>query len=137
MLTVDYVTAISVTHNSKHCIDALAKSLAAFNHIIIVDNGSSDGCPEKIADVLPQAHLIQSERNLGFGAANNRALDLVQTPYALLLNPDCIVAPSEIGHLLKVATAYPEAAMIAPQLVRSGGLYEINPLICGKSFCKI
>jgi GT2 family glycosyltransferase len=43
-----------------------------------------------------------------------------------LLNPDCIVAPSEIEHLLTVATAYPEAAMIAPQLVRSGGLYEIS-----------
>lgn len=126
MLTLDSVTAISVTHNSKHCIDALAKSLAALGRIIIVDNGSSDGCPQKIEDALPQAHLIQSERNLGFGAANNRALDLVQTPYALLLNPDCIVASSEIEHLLTVATAYPEAAMIAPQLVRSGGLYEIS-----------
>lgn len=126
MLTVDSVTAISVTHNSKHCIDALAKSLAGLSHIIIVDNGSSDGCPQKIADALPQAHLIQSERNLGFGAANNRALDLVQTPYALLLNPDCIVQPDEIHHLLTVATAYPDAAIIAPQLVRSGGLYEIS-----------
>ena len=126
MLTLDSVTAISVTHNSKHCIDALAKSLAGLSRIIIVDNGSSDGCPEKIVDALPHAHLIRSERNLGFGAANNRALDLVQTPYALLLNPDCIVAPSEIEHLLTVATAYPEAAMIAPQLVRSGGLYEIS-----------
>jgi GT2 family glycosyltransferase len=126
MLTVDSITAISVTHNSKHCIDALAKSLAALSRIIIVDNGSSDGCPEKIADVLPHAHLIQNERNLGFGAANNRALDLVQTPYALLLNPDCIVSPIEIENLLTVAAAYPDAAMIAPQLVRSGGLDEIS-----------
>jgi GT2 family glycosyltransferase len=126
MVTLDSVTAISVTHNSKHCIEALAKSLAALARIIIVDNGSSDGCPEKIADALPHAHLIQSERNLGFGAANNRALDLVQTPYALLLNPDCIVSPIEIDHLLTVATAYPDAAVIAPQLVRSGGLYEIS-----------
>ena len=126
MLTVDSVTAISVTHNSKHCIDALAKSLAGLSRIIIVDNGSSDGCPQKIADALPQAHLIQSERNLGFGAANNLALDLVRTPYALLLNPDCIVQPDEIQHLLTVATAYPDAAIIAPQLVRSGGLYEIS-----------
>jgi len=126
MLTVDSVTAISVTHNSKHCIEALAKSVAGLSRIIIVDNGSSDGCPQKIADALPQVHLIQSERNLGFGAANNLALNLVQTPYALLLNPDCIVQPDEIQHLLTVATAYPDAAIIAPQLVRSGGLYEIS-----------
>ena len=126
MLTADSVTAISVTHNSKHCVDALAKSLIAFSRIMIVDNGSSDGCPQKIAHVLPHAHLIQNERNLGFGAANNRALDLVQTPYALLLNPDCIVSVSEVEHLLSVATAYPGAAVIAPQLVRAGGLYEIS-----------
>jgi GT2 family glycosyltransferase len=126
MLTVDSVTAISVTHNSKHCVEALVESLASFSRIIIVDNGSSDGCPQKVSDMIPRAHLIQSQRNLGFGAANNLALDTVKTPYALLLNPDCIVSASEIAHLLSVATVYPDAAIIAPQLVRSGGLYEIS-----------
>jgi GT2 family glycosyltransferase len=126
MLTVDSVTAISVTHNSKHCVEALVESLASFSRIIIVDNGSSDGCPQKVSDMIPRAHLIQSQRNLGFGAANNLALDTVKTPYALLLNPDCIVSASEIEHLLSVATAYPDAAVIAPQLVRAGGLYEIS-----------
>ncbi len=126
MLTVDSVTAISVTYNSEHCVDALADSLTSFGHIIIVDNGSSDGCPQKISATLPRAHLIQNKNNLGFGAANNLALDRVKTPYALLLNPDCNVSPVEIEHLLSVASSYPDAAIIAPQLVRSGGLYEIS-----------
>lgn len=126
MLTVDSITAISVTHNSAHCISALADSLAGFSRVIIVDNGSTDDTPQKIVDLLPQAHLIQSQRNLGFGAANNRALDLVTTEYALLLNPDCIVTQSEVEQLLVAATDYPDAAIIAPQLVRSGGLYEIS-----------
>lgn len=126
MLTSDSVTAISVTYNSSHCIDALAKSLASIDRVIIVDNGSSDDCPQRIADLLPRAHLIRSKHNLGFGAANNRALDLVQTSYALLLNPDCIVPSSEIEHLLSVAMTYPDAAIIAPQLVRAGGLHEIS-----------
>jgi N-acetylglucosaminyl-diphospho-decaprenol L-rhamnosyltransferase len=126
MLTVDSITAISVTYNSAHCISALAASLASFSRVILIDNGSTDDTPQKIVDLLPQAHLIQSQRNLGFGAANNRALDLVTTDYALLLNPDCIVAQRDIEQLLVAATDYPDAAIIAPQLVRSGGLYEIS-----------
>ncbi|MFM7227187.1 MAG: glycosyltransferase family 2 protein, partial [Betaproteobacteria bacterium] len=67
-----------------------------FTHIIIVDNGSTDDCSEKINHSMPQAHLIQNKHNLGFGAANNRALDQVTTSYALLLNPDCVVSPDAI-----------------------------------------
>lgn len=126
MLSIDSVTVISVTHNSKHCIDTLAKSLSAFIHIVIVDNGSTDGCAEKIMRSLPQAHLIQNQRNLGFGAANNLALDQVATPYALLLNPDCIVTPDALEQLLKAGNDYPHAAIIAPQLIRSSGLLEIS-----------
>ena len=126
MIAADSVTAISILHNSQHCVDTLADSLRYFYHITLVDNGSTDSGPEKILNTLPKAHLIQSDRNLGFGAANNLALNLVQTPYALLLNPDCIVSPSEIEHLLQGATVYPDAAIIAPQLVRAGGLFEIS-----------
>jgi GT2 family glycosyltransferase len=126
MSSFDTVTAISVTHNSAHCIEALAKSLAVFTHIIIVDNGSTDDCSEKIKHAMPQAHLIQNKHNLGFGAANNRALGQVTTSYALLLNPDCVVTPDAIRQLLKTSDDYPHAAVIAPQLIRSNGLLEVS-----------
>ena len=126
MLSPSSVTAISVTHNSQHCIDSLADSLTSFTHVMIVDNGSSDGTTTKIAEKLPTAQLIESPRNLGFGAANNLALELVATPYALLLNPDCIVQADEVDHLLSAASAYPDAAILAPQLIRSDGRAEIS-----------
>jgi GT2 family glycosyltransferase len=125
-LPTDEVTVITVTHNSRHCIQPLATSLAPFNSIILVDNGSSDGTPDEILKALPHSQLIKSANNLGFGGANNRALDLVDTPYALLLNPDCQVSTEGIDRLLEAAVAFPEAAIIAPQLLRSGGLYEIS-----------
>lgn len=126
MHAFDLLTAISVTHNSGHCVDTLTSNLRCFDHIIIVDNASTDDGPAKIINTLPQAHLIQSGRNLGFGAANNLALKLVKTPYALLLNPDCITSESDIELLLSVAAEYPNAAVVAPQLVRPNGLYEIS-----------
>ena len=126
MLPFDSLTAISVTHNSAHCVDSLARSLKYFDHVIVFDNASTDNSAAKIIHELPNAQVIQSRTNIGFGAANNRALESVTTPYALLLNPDCIVSKIAIDQLLLDAAAYPDAAIIAPQLVRSGGLFEIS-----------
>jgi GT2 family glycosyltransferase len=94
--------------------------------VIIVDNGSTDGSVEKVIQTIPQAHLIQSRSNLGFGAANNRALECVTTPYALLLNPDCIASEEAIKQLLLGAGTYPDAAIIAPQLIRADGSPELS-----------
>jgi GT2 family glycosyltransferase len=126
MLASNSVTFILVTHNSVHCLSELAKSLVGFESILIVDNKSNDGTPEVICEEIPQARLIRSEFNLGFGAANNIALGEVTTPYAFLLNPDCIITPDAIEQLLKNALDFPNFAIIAPQLVRASGLFEIS-----------
>lgn len=120
------ITAISVTFNSLHCVGSLQRSLSAFAHKIIVDNGSDDGTAEQVARRMPEAKLIESSVNLGFGVANNRALELTTTPYALLLNPDCIVEPAFIAGLLKASTDFPDAAIIAPALVRGNGQHEVS-----------
>jgi GT2 family glycosyltransferase len=64
--------------------------------------------------------------NLGFGAANNRALARVSTPFAFLLNPDCEISKEALLGLMDVAQAMPEAALLAPQLVGAKGQAEVN-----------
>jgi GT2 family glycosyltransferase len=70
--------------------------------------------------------VIALPNNLGFGAANNRALTHVRTPFALLLNPDCEISPDAIQQLLKTAAVLPQAAIVAPQLLQANGAPEIN-----------
>ena len=41
---------------------------------IVVDNASSDGSAELVRSSFPWVHLIASEENLGFTAANNLAI---------------------------------------------------------------
>lgn len=120
------VTVVVVTYNSAHCMAALGQSLAACPHVIIVDNASNDDTPAVAQHCLPQAHILAQSRNLGFGAANNRALAQVQTPFALLLNPDCEITPAAIAQLLATAQAMPEAAVVAPQLTDAQGHADIN-----------
>lgn len=123
---LDQVTVITVTFNSAHCLPTLGAALANFSNIIIVDNGSNDDSASKSSIYLPQAHVLALPDNLGFGAANNRALAKVQTTFALLLNPDCEITPQAVHELLRTATQWPDAAMVAPQLRQPNGQADVN-----------
>jgi len=120
------VTAVVVTFNSAHCIEHLAKSLATWPHVTIVDNGSNDRTRDLVAQYLPRARWIGLDDNLGFGAANNQALAQVLTPYALLVNPDCLVGAKDALALLQTAHHWPQAAVIVPQLMDSKGRLQLN-----------
>lgn len=120
------VTIVIVTFNSAHCLPELGRLLDGCPHITVVDNGSDDGCAQMVKQYLPNAKVIALSQNLGFGAANNRALAQLQTPFALLLNPDCEITPPAIAQLLQTALQWPQAAMVAPQLLQANGAPEIN-----------
>ena len=120
------VTVVSVTHHSAHCVPAMARTLSPFAQVVVVDNASDDDTVAQLAARIPQARVIASPVNLGFGVANNRALDAVGTSYALLLNPDCHIEPEAVAQLVATADAWPHAAIIAPQLLDAQGRPELN-----------
>ena len=120
------VTVIVVTFNSAHCIERLGTLLHGFPHIMIADNGSEDATANAVSSYLPQARWLALGSNLGFGTANNRALALVETPFALLLNPDCELGSVEALQLIEVANQFPDAAVVAPQLMSPSRAPEVN-----------
>ena len=124
--TLDDITVIIVTYNSAHCIELLAADLAGFSHVIVSDNASEDETQDAVRRNIPHARLLQHARNLGYGAANNRALEQVTTRFAFLLNPDCQISTAAALGMLAVFTDYPQAAAVAPQLLRSNGGAEIS-----------
>lgn len=120
------VTIVVVTYNSAHCLPMLAPLLSVCPNVVISDNGSDDDTAVKAQTLWPQAKVLAHGRNLGFGAANNRALALVKTPFALLLNPDCELSGLNLQQLLAVAGQFPNAALLAPQLIDTKGQLEVN-----------
>ncbi len=123
---LNQVTVVVVTHHSAHCLAGLNALLSHCPNIIVSDNASNDGTPEQAQALWPQARVLSHPNNLGFGAANNRALSRVTTPLAFLLNPDCEMTPEALLALMAAADAMPEAALLAPQLVTGKGQAEVN-----------
>jgi len=115
------VTVVTVTHQSHAAIagflDALPEGLA----LVLVDNASTDGTPDLVAQRRPRARIIRNRDNRGFGAGCNAGLDVAATEYALLLNPDARLAPGTIETLVAAADRLPDAAILAPTIIDRGG----------------
>ena len=123
---LNQVTVVVVTYHSAHCLEALDALLAHCPHVVISDNGSGDGTPEQAQQRWPHARVLAHGRNLGFGAANNRALAETRTPLALLLNPDCEITPDGLRELVRAANGMLDAAIVAPQLEGAPGRPDVN-----------
>jgi N-acetylglucosaminyl-diphospho-decaprenol L-rhamnosyltransferase len=70
---------VIVNYNTRDllatCLQSVYASETAHNyHVIVVDNRSSDGSAGMVATRFPQATLIETDRNGGFGYANNIGL---------------------------------------------------------------
>ena len=90
------VSIVIVNYNTKELLLSCVDSIYAFHvsdqfEIIIVDNDSSDGSVEAIRHNYPHLKVLVNERNVGFGAANNRGINEAIYEYILLLNSDTII----------------------------------------------
>jgi GT2 family glycosyltransferase len=58
--------------------------------VVVVDNASTDGTPELVAERFPRVRVLRLDENLGFGRAVNRGVELVETDVVVLVNNDVV-----------------------------------------------
>jgi glycosyltransferase involved in cell wall biosynthesis len=102
--------------------------------IIIVDDGSTDGCLDTIADLLDDSRIrVLRQANATRPVALNRALDMVKGDFYAIQDADDISDPTRIEKQLKAMLNHPEVAAVfcgywlqlngkrtAPQLAAKG-----------------
>jgi N-acetylglucosaminyl-diphospho-decaprenol L-rhamnosyltransferase len=113
----------------KRALESLAEQTARVR-IVVVDNASSDGTGEMVAQRFPDVKIVVNERNLGFGRAINRGFDHVgDADVVILINTDTVCEPEFVEHML-APFADPSVGMVAgvllqgsaPELVDSAGI---------------
>lgn len=84
--------------------------------ILVVDNASSP-TDRACLQGLP-AHVVQmlNSENLGFGQANNLAIQRAAGRYLCFLNPDTVVLDGALDALLRHLYQHPEAGAVGPRI---------------------
>jgi GT2 family glycosyltransferase len=102
---------------------------AAPASVVVVDNASSDGTVEAVAERHPEVRIVRNDRNLGFGAAINRAALELDGDVLVLVNNDVVCEP-EFLERITAPFADESVGMVAgvllqasaPGLVDSAGI---------------
>ena len=129
-----HLAVVIVSWNVRNLLAACLRSLftdldrsGLKAEVWVVDNASTDGTPEMVAETFPAVHLVASQENLGFAAGNNLALREIsnlQSPisrYVWLLNPDTEVQPGATAALVDFMERTPQAAVAGAKLLYADG----------------
>ena len=109
----------------RDCLNSIyEKTLGMRFEIIIVDNSSSDGSVEMVRAEFPQVKLVASAENLGFGKANNLALQSTTGRYIGLLNPDTVLLNDAFCMMISKLEGEPEIGIVGPKLLTSNGTIQ-------------
>lgn len=120
------VSIIVVNYNTAHllerCFGALRRARQGLAlQTIVVDNASQDGSVSLVRDRFPDFELIESGANVGFGRANNLAVERCKGRYILLLNTDAFVEADTVAAAVRCLDAEPKVGVVGVRLLGSDG----------------
>ncbi|MCW2514935.1 MAG: wbbL [Mycobacterium sp.] len=140
-MTPDLIV-VTVTYSPGPHLDRFLASLSHATErpvtVVMADNGSTDGVPEEALERYPNARLLHTGANLGYGSAVNRAVrkylaasdssdedaPASDPEFFIVANPDVVWGPGSIDVLLAAAERWPRAGSLGP-LIRDpdGSVY--------------
>ena len=85
--------------------------------VIVADNASADGSAEMMKEEFPEVRLITLQENFGFTGGYNRALQMVEAEYYVLINSDVEVPSHWLGRLQDWMDTHPECGACGPKLL--------------------
>jgi hypothetical protein len=119
--SVDLSIVIVAWNVRELVLDCLASireaKLGVSYEVILVDNGSLDFTVEAVSRQFPDTRILALPKNIGFGAGNNRGLEIMRGRHALLLNSDTIVLPGGLEACVRYLDEHPETGVVGPQLL--------------------
>jgi N-acetylglucosaminyl-diphospho-decaprenol L-rhamnosyltransferase len=107
----------------ERCLDTLEKATTRPYEVVLADNGSVDGAPEKAAS-RSNVTLLHTGGNLGYGTAANRGVATLGDEYGWIVvaNPDLEFGPGSLDVLLAAASRWPRGGAFGPLIREPSGV---------------
>lgn len=102
------------------CLHAIAAQTRPFDTVIVVDDASTDGTAEWLADDWPDVRVVRRAVNGGFAAAANSGVAVADADWIALVNSDVVLGATWLQDVL-AATGDARCAAVATKLVAPDG----------------
>ena len=110
------VEVVIVTRNSAGHIGPCVDSVVAARALpIVVDNGSMDNTLEIVRSRCPEAKIIATGENQGYGAAMNLGFKETMGDFVILSNPDVVLLGDSIPRMVEFLEKNPSIGVTGPQ----------------------
>jgi len=119
-------SVIVVSHAGADRLDDGVASLGRYAandtvEVVLVDNGSPDGCADEAKRRFPWVRVVRSERNLGFARGVRLGVEATAGDVLVFLNDDAAAEDGFVEAHLDVLSAFPEAAASGGRLLSWDG----------------
>jgi GT2 family glycosyltransferase len=113
------VAVVVITHQRR---DELLRTLALLHdlperpHVVVVDNGSTDGTADAVRSRFPDVELVASPANLG-AVGRNVGVARLATPYVAFCDDDTWWEPGSLRRAADVLDAHPLLGVVTARIV--------------------
>lgn len=113
--------------NTRQCLESLKASQYANQHILVVDNGSSDRDDQTLRQQFAgrdDIEVLRLDKNHGFAGGCNRGMSHAikgGADFIWLLNNDALAKPETTSILMQMALANPDAAALGAAIIEGHG----------------
>jgi N-acetylglucosaminyl-diphospho-decaprenol L-rhamnosyltransferase len=122
----DALAVVTVTYSPGETLetflDTVSKATSRPLHVVLADNGSTDGAPE-LAAQRDGVSLLRIGENVGYGTAANRGVVELgpEVGWVVVANPDIEWHPGSLDELLAAAERWPRAGSLGPLIREPDG----------------